>query len=214
MVGRLRIGDLVQYYAKKYDATVVAEVIELPDGHRGAKIRVVESPYPSIVGQEWYIGPNRLLKAGGRPRAFLGGQDDFQDALLEIRSRVAKTLPADLAPVDCTRDPHKELYFGYNPKRIRYHIWVSPKGLELKLTLGIKDDQKRQAAYDLLAARQDDIQNVLRDAKFNLKDDLPRTISEEMTWPGEEGPRPIDINQIVDRLTLYISTIQPILKNL
>lgn len=214
MLEPLRIGDLVQYYAKKYDATVVAEVIELPDGHKGVKIRVVESPYPSIVGQEWYIGPNRLLKAGGRPRGFLGGQDDFQDALLEIRSRVAKTLPADLAPVDWTRDPHKELYFGYNPEWVAYHIWVSPKGLELKLTLGIKDDQKRQAAYDLLAARQDHIQNALRDAKFNLKDDLPRTISEEMTWPGEEGPRPVDIDQIVDTLTLYITTIQPILKNL
>jgi len=214
MVGRLRIGDLVQYYAKKYDATVVAEVIELPDGHRGAKIRVVESPYPSIVGQEWYIGPNRLLKARGRPRGFLGGQDDFQDALLEIRSRVMSKLPPDLTPVDWTAEPHKQLYFGYNPERIGYHIWVSPKGLELKLTLGIKDDQKRELAYDLLRNSQSDIRAGLGAVEFNWKRYPPRAVSEQITWPGEEGPRPVDIDQIVDRLTLYITTIQPILKNL
>lgn len=214
MVEPLRIGELVQYYAKHHDATVVAEVIELPDGHKGVKIRVVDSPYGKLRHQEWHIGANKLLKAGGRPRSSIGGDSDYEGALLDISARVMSKLPADLTPVDSTAEPHKELSFRYNPERIGYYICVSPKGLELKLTLGIKDDQKRQAAYDLLAARQDDIQNVLRDAKFNWKRYPPRAVSEQITWPGEEGPRPVDIDQIVDRLTLYITTIQPILKNL
>lgn len=205
---------MVQYYADKHKATVVAEVIELPDGHKHVKVRVVKSPCVKLLDQEWYIGANRLLKAGGRPRAFLGGQDDFQDALLEIRSRVAKTLPADLAPVDWTRDPHKKLHFGYNPEWVAYHILVSPGGLELKLTLGIKDRQKRDLAYDLLRNSQSDIRAGLGAVEFNWKRYPPRAVSEQITWPGEEGPRPVDIDQIVDRLTLYITTIQLILKNL
>lgn len=214
MNDELHVGEMVQYYADKHKATVVAEVIELPDGHKHVKIRVVKSPCVKLLDQEWYIGANRLLKAGGRPRAFLGGQDDYEDALLEIRSRVTKSLPPDLAPVDWTRNPHKELCFRYHPEWVAYHIWVSPKGLELKLTLGIKDTHKRELAYDLLRNRQSDIRAALGPAEFNWKRHQPRAVCEEITWPGEEGPRPIDIDHIVERLTLYITSIQPIFKKL
>jgi hypothetical protein len=210
----LEVGDLVQYYATKHDATIVAEVIELPNRHKGVKIRVVESPYPKLVGEEWPIAPNRLLKAGGRARSSIGGQSDYEDALLEIRARVLSKLPPDLTPVDWTAEPHKDLSFRYNPEWIGYHIWVSPKALELKLTLGIKDDQKRQAAYDLLRTRESGLRRALGNVELNWKPKPPRTVSEEIKWPGEEGPRPVDIDHIVDRLTLYITTIQPILRNL
>jgi hypothetical protein len=210
----LKVGELVQHYAKKYDVTVVAQVIELPDGHSQVKIRVLRSPLPELEGREWYISESWLLKADGHPRHFVGGGYSWVDSLEEIRDRVLGALPAQLQPDAYTENPTMELYFSYHPEWVSYHIWMHPRDLELKLTLGIKDEDQRERAYELLYDRKSEIKADLKDAQFNWSRTLPRTVFQDISWPGEEGPRPVDIDETAKTLELYIKTLQRILGDL
>jgi len=210
----LHLGDLVEYYADKRKATVVGEVIELPNRRKQVRIKVLDSPLPELRGQEWSIGHLKLLKAEGDPRARFGGQSDYSEALVEIRDRVVRHLPWDLRPVAYTKRPRKELYLAYEPGGVAYHVDVSPKGLVVKLTLNVKDEEKRKAAYEALQAKEGAIRHALGEVRFNWTGTPPWAVLEQITWPGEDGPRPVDIDLTAQRLTLYITTLQPMLNNL
>lgn len=214
MADPLHVGNRVEYYADKHKVTVVGEVIELPNGHKQVKIKVLQAPDAGLIGQEWYIGHLRLLKAGGDPRPGPGGQSDYSEALIEIRDRVLRELPWDLRPAGYTKRPRKELYLAHEPEGVTYRVEVSPKGLVVKLTLNVKDDEKRKAAYATLQAKEDAIRAALGAVRFNWTGTLPWAVLEEITWPGEDGPRPVDIDLTVQRLTLYITTLQPMLNKL
>jgi len=210
----LQVGDLVEYYADKHKVTVVGEVIELPDGHKHVKIRVLKSPLPKLEDQEWFIGHRKLLKAGGDPQPHLGGQPDYSEALLEIRDRVLRELPWDLQPVGYTKRPRHRICLAYDPVGVAYYVHVSPKGLVLKLTLNLEDDEKKTAAYATLQAKEDALRAALGEVCFNWAGNPSRTVCEEITWPGEEGPRPADIDRTVKRLTLFVNTIQPVINEI
>ena len=214
MTDPLQVGDRVEYYADKHKLTVVGEVIELPDGHKQVRIEVRQAPDPQLIGQKWYVGHLRLLKAGGDPRPGPGGQSDYSEALIEIRDRVLRELPWELRPVRSTERPRKELHLAHEPEGVTYRVEVSPKGLVVKLTLNVKDDEKRKAAYEALQAKEDAIRRALGEVRFNWTGTLPWAVLEEITWPGEDGPRPLDIDRTVQRLTLYITTVQPMLNKL
>ena len=211
MTDPLEVGDLVEYYAPAHEATVVGEVIQLPNGHKQVRIKILDSPLPELRGQKWYIGHRKLLKAGGRPRAGFGGDPDYSEPLVEIRDRVLEGLPWGLRPLGCTKRPRKELHFAYEPEGAGYRVHVSPKGLELKLTLNVKDDQKRKASYAALQAKEDAIRQALGEVSFNWTGSPPRVVFEEIAWPGEDGPRPQDIDLTLERLKQYITTLQSIL---
>jgi hypothetical protein len=214
MTALFRIGERRLYYFKKRDVTVVAEVIE-PANRRGqVKIKVLESLVRALEGEERRVPESWLLRGGGQLRSFLGGEQTWEGALQEIRDRVLRRLAHDLQPVKSSQNPRKELYFRYNPRWVAFHIWLHPRHLELKLTLEIKDKAKRKRAYELLRSRQSQIEAALGQVHFNWRATPPRTVFEEITWPGEEGPRPADIDQAVERLTLYITTLQPMLSTL
>lgn len=214
MTDPLRVGDLVEYYADKYKLTVVGEVIELPDGHKQVKIRVLKAPYPELEGQVWYVGHLRLLKARPGARPYPGGQSDYSHALLDIRDRVLRDLRWYLRPTGYTKRPRKELYLAHDPEGVAYRVEVSPKGLVVKLTLNIKDDENRKAAYEALQAKEGAIRHALGEVRFNWTGTPPWAVLEEITWPGEDGPRPVDVDLTVERLTLYITTLQPMLGRL
>jgi hypothetical protein len=181
MADPLHLGELVEYYADKHKVTVVGEVIELPDGHKQVKIKVLKATHARLIGQEWSVGHLRLLKAGGEPQPRLGGQSDYSDPLVEIRDRVLRDLPRDLRPVACTKRPRKELYLAYEPEAVAYRVDLSPKGLVLKLTLNINDDEKRRAAYAALQAKEHAIRAALGKVRFNWTGTPPRTVFEEIS---------------------------------
>ena len=210
----LEVGDLVEHYSDKHKVTIVGQVIELPNGHKHVKIKVLKSPLPELKGQEWPVGHLKLLKAGGEPRARFGGDSNYSEALLEIRDRVLGNLPWDLRPAGCTKRPRKRILLRYEPEGVAYYVHVSPKGLKLKLTLNIKDDEKRKAAYAGLQAKEDAIRAALGTVRFNWTGTPPRAVSEEISWPGEEGPGAADIDRTVERLTLYVNTLQPIINEI
>ena len=210
----LEVGDLVGHYSDKHKVTIVGQVIELPNGHKHVKIRVLKSPLPKLEDQEWSVGHLKLLKASGDPQPHLGGQSDYSEALLEIRDRVLRELPWDLRPVGYTKRPRHRICLAYDPAGVAYYLHVSPKGLKLKLTLNIKDDEKRKAAYAGLQAKEDAIRAALGTVRFNWTGTPPRAVSEEISWPGEEGPGAADIDRTVERLTRYVNTLQPIINEI
>ena len=215
MTALFRVGERAQYYAKKYDVTVVAGIMELPNRNRQVKIKVLDSHGCGLEGQEWSVAESWLLKADGQPRAFLGGEHSWEDSLEEIRDRVLHRLPPHLKPMQWTEKPRKELSLAYDPEGVSYRIWMHPRDLELKLTLGITDKAKRDLAYDLLREQQSRIEAALGlEIRFNWRTTPPRTVSEEISWPGEDGPGPAHIDRTVDRLILYITTLQPMLSRL
>jgi len=214
MTDAFRVGERLLYYVKERDVTVVAEVIEPANRRNQVKIRVLESLVRALEGEERRVPESWLLRREGQLSSFLGGEQTWEDSLEEIRDTVLRALPRDLQPVESSQHPRKELYFRYDPEWVAFHIWMHPRDLELKLTLGIKDETKRKRAYELLRNRQSQIEAVLPEAHFNWSGTPPRAVFEPISWPGEEGPRPADVDHAVERLTLYITTLQPMLNNL
>jgi hypothetical protein len=213
MTAAFRIGERVQFYVPE-GVSVVAQIVESANKRGQVQIRILESPDKPLEGQLRSVPECWALRADGDPRAFVGGEQTWEAELEEIRDRVLRRLPHHLQPAKCSRNPRKELYLRYSPRWVGFHVWVHPRDLEVKLTLEIHDKAMRKRAYELLRNRQGQIKAALPEAQFNWGQGQGPAVSQSISWPGEEGPRPMDVDQTVDTLALYVSTLRPMLSDL
>jgi len=211
----LRQGDLVYYYAPAHDFVVRGRIIELPDGHREPKVEIVESPDDRLLapGDVKFFPLPCLFRTEEQAHAFARGYDQ---PLARIRTLVLanlRSLPPELVPLcytdSYTQEPRKMLDFMYGRGDwIKYRVTLFPGKAEVKLTLAKKEPQKRRVAKTRLLDNRQKIREALgAPAKFTTQMWHTRAIREVMDWTGRS-------DDVARKITLYITTLQPMLHDL